>query len=143
MWPEAPETGYTHRTHYNIVPGYAEGSQAHEYSELVQAHQRAWQGSSTQPYIPEVTAGWDKRPWEGTSGLNQQPGWYFPDRTPRQFAGFLRDAIRWMDAHPDQTTPERVVLIYAWNEFGEGGYIAPTKGDPQGLYLQAIRSVVK
>ena len=37
---------------------------------------------------------------------------------------------------------ERIALIYAWNEFGEGGYIAPTKGDPDGKYLQALRSVV-
>lgn len=27
-------------------------------------------------------------------------------------------------------------------EFGEGGYIAPTQGDPDGKYLQALRSVV-
>jgi hypothetical protein len=134
--------GYTHGTHYNIVPGYAAGSQARKYAELVQAHRQAWQGSPAQPYIPEVTAGWDKRPWEKSSGLNQESGWYFPDRTPEQFAGFLRDAIAWMDAHPDQTTADRVVLIYAWNEFGEGGYIAPTKGDPQGRYLDAIQSVV-
>jgi hypothetical protein len=47
-----------------------------------------------------------------------------------------------MDQHPEQTTKERLVLIYAWNEFGEGGYIAPTKGDPQGQYLRALKSVV-
>jgi len=74
--------------------------------------------------------------------LNQQPGWYFPDRTPEQFADFLRDAIRWMDRHAEETTAERIVLIYAWNEFGEGGYIAPTKGDSHGDYLNALRSVV-
>ena len=33
-------------------------------------------------------------------------------------------------------------MIYAWNEYGEGGYIAPTVGDPNGLYLNAIQSVV-
>ena len=33
-------------------------------------------------------------------------------------------------------------MIYAWNEFGEGGFIAPTVGDPDGLYLDAIKSVV-
>lgn len=43
--------------------------------------------------------------------------------------------------HPEQTTAERIVLIYAWNEFGEGGYLAPTKGDPDGKYLKALRSV--
>jgi hypothetical protein len=47
-----------------------------------------------------------------------------------------------MDQHPEETTAERIVLIYAWNEFGEGGYIAPTKGDPQGDYLNVLRSVL-
>ncbi len=134
--------GYTHRTHYNIVPGYAGGSQEHPYAELAVAHQKAWYGSREQPYIPEVTAGWDKRPWEGPQGLGQKPGFYFPDRTPAAFGGFVQAAMDWMDRHPEQTTKERLVLVYAWNEFGEGGYLAPTKGDPQGQYLKALKSVV-
>ena len=63
--------------------------------------------------------------------------------TPEQFQDFLCSAIDWMDEHPEQTTAERLVLIYAWNEFGEGGYIAPTKGDPDGAYLKVIKSVVQ
>ncbi len=137
-----PRQGYGYRTHYNIIPGYADGSQEHSYAELVAAHQKAWSGSREQPYIPEVTAGWDKRPWEGPLGLNQKPGWYFPGRTPAAFGRFVQSAIDWMEKHPEQTTKERLVLVYAWNEFGEGGYIAPTKGDPQGQYLKALKSVV-
>lgn len=137
-----PERGFTHRTHYNVVPGYAAGSEEHKYAELATANRAQWKGDPAQPYIPIMTAGWDKRPWEGPAGLNQKAGWYYPDRTPEQFADFLREAIGWMDKHPDQTTEERLVLVYAWNEFGEGGYIAPTKGDPDGKYLKAVRSVV-
>jgi hypothetical protein len=137
-----PKAGYTLRTYYNIVPGYADGAQERPYAELVAAHQKAWSGSTEQPFIPEVTAGWDKRPWEGPLGLNQKPGSYFPDRTPAAFGRFVQSAIDWMDQHPQQTTKERLVLVYAWNEFGEGGYIAPTKGDPQGQYLEALKSVV-
>ncbi|MFI5379026.1 MAG: glycoside hydrolase family 99-like domain-containing protein [Tepidisphaerales bacterium] len=136
------KVGFTHRTHYNIVPGYAGGSEQHKYAELVAAHKAAWRGSREQPYMPEVTAGWDKRPWEGENGLGQRPGSYFPDRSPEQFGQFLRDAIRWMDEHPEQTTAERMVLVYAWNEFGEGGYIGPTKGDPDGAYLKAIKAAI-
>ncbi len=137
-----PKPGFGLRTRYNRIPGYADGSQQHPYAELVAAHQEVWSGSPQQPYIPTVTAGWDKRPWEGPEGLGQQPGWYYPDRTPDAFAKFLESAITWMDQHPDQTTKERLVLIYAWNEFGEGGYIAPTKGDPDGKYLKAVKAVV-
>ena len=137
-----PNVGYTHRTHYNIIPGYASGSEKHAYTELLTAHQQQWQGSGQQPYIPVITAGWDKRPWEGIDGLGQTQGWYYPDRTPSQFGAFLESAIQWMDQHPDQTTAERIVLVYAWNEFGEGGYITPTKADPEGAYLKALKSAV-
>jgi hypothetical protein len=135
--------GFTHTTHYNIVPGYAAGSEARKYAELIQAHQNAWRGSRDQPYLPTLSVGWDKRPWEGDRGLGQKPGWYFPDRTPEQFAAALQSAIEWMDRHPEQTTAERLLLLYAWNEFGEGGYLAPTKGDPGGAYLQAVKQVIE
>ena len=135
-------TGFTHQTHYNITLGYTGGSQEHRYTELVEAHQKAWSGGKELPFIPEVTAGWDKRPWEGERGLNQKPGWYFPDRTPELFGQFLQSGVDWMDQYPAQTTKERLLLIYAWNEFGEGGYIAPTRGDPQGRYLEALKAVL-
>lgn len=135
--------GFTHATHYNIVPGYAGTSEARKYAELVEAHQRAWRGSRDQPYMPTLSVGWDKRPWEGDRGLGQKPGWYFPDRTPAQLAAGLESAIAWMDQHPDQTVAERIVLLYAWNEFGEGGYLAPTKGDPEGAYLKAVKRASK
>ena len=82
-------------------------------------------------------AGWDARPW-GTP-----PTWYFnPTRTPEAVGAHLQKAIDWIDENPTLATPERLVMLYAWNEFGEGGYIAPTMGDPDGLYLDAIKSVV-
>ena len=68
--------------------------------------------------------------------------WYFPDRTPEAFGKFLQSSIDWMDQNPDRTTKERIVLVYAWNEFGEGGYLAPTKGDPEAKYLRALKEVV-
>lgn len=138
-----PEMGYTHRTHYNIIPGYVEGGEEHKYAELVAANEAGWEGSREQPCIPIITAGWDKRPWEGPRGQNQPEGWYFPDRTPEQFEQALRNSVKWMDEHSDKVTAERLVLIYAWNEFGEGGHIAPTKGDPDGKYLKAIKKVAK
>jgi len=136
------KAGFTHRTHYNIVPGYTSGSKQQPYASLVDVHRKAWKGSPDQPYMPIVTAGWDKRPWEGPDGLGQKEGSYFPDRTPQAFGEFLRSAIDWMDRNPTQTTAERLVLIYAWNEFGEGGYIAPTADDPDAKYLQAMKTVL-
>ena len=135
-----PDIGYTHRTQYGLLAH--RGAEAHKFSELADENRRIWGGGTPQqPYIPMITAGWDNRPWEGLWG---KPAlWHYPDRTPEQFASLLRDAIGWMDKHPEQITAERLMVIYAWNEFGEGGYIAPTRGDTDGKYLQAIQTVLK
>jgi len=135
---------FTHSAHYNVVPGYASGSEEHKFTELIEATKNEWAGAGTeeQPYIPVLSAGWDKRPWEGPTGLGQPEGWYYPDSSPELFKGFLEDAIKWMDNNPNKTTKERIVLIYAWNEIGEGGYLIPTKGDPDAAKLKIIKSVV-
>ena len=138
------DKNFNYKTHYNMNPGYVAGHEAHKYSELIDAHKKQWSGTEKQPYIPEVTVGWDKRPWEDKSGNGKggaKEGWYFPNRTPEEFKGFLSDAITWMDEHPTQTLKERFVLVYAWNELGEGGYLVPTKGDPEASYLKVIKSI--
>jgi hypothetical protein len=135
---------FDYKTHYNMNPGYVAGHEEHPYVELIDSHKKNWIGSEKQPYIPEVTVGWDKRPWEDKSGKGTggaKEGWYFPKRTTGEFKGFLTDAVKWMDEHPTQTTKERMVLIYAWNELGEGGYLVPTKGDPKASYLKVVGKV--
>jgi len=51
--------------------------------------------------------------------------WY-PDRTPKLVEEFVRAGVRWLDEHPDKATPQRLQLLYAWNENGEGGYLTPS-----------------
>ncbi|MDR1454875.1 MAG: glycoside hydrolase family 99-like domain-containing protein [Tannerella sp.] len=137
------KAGFTHTTHYNVIPGYAAGSEEHHFDELMKATEAEWKGTEQQPYIPLLTSGWDKRPWENKDGLNQNQGWYYPDSSPEKFKNFLKDAIQWMDDNPTKTTNERLVLIYAWNELGEGGYLVPTKGDPDAAKLKIIKEVVE
>ena len=137
------QPGFTHRTHYNVIPGYASGSEEHQFQELVDATEAQWSGTEQQPYIPLLTAGWDKRPWEGPDGLGQKEGWYYPDSSPEKFRNFLTDAVQWMDNNPTKTTKERLVLIYAWNEIGEGGYLVPTRDDPNAAKLKMIKEVAE
>ena len=63
--------------------------------------------------------------------------WY-PDRTPKLVEEFMRLGVRWLDKHPDKATPQRLLLIYAWNENGEGGYLTPTAKDGT-KYLKAVQ----
>ena len=137
---------YSHVTRYNAVPGWGAGETEYPYQSLTEYVEGndSWapgiwntESGAPQSYIPTIMAGWDARPW------NIPPSWYFnPTRTPEAVGAHLQQAIDWIDANPTLATPERLVMIFAWNEFGEGGYIVPTLGEPNGLYLDAIQAVV-
>lgn len=135
------KSGFNYSTHYNVTAGGNGRSEEHKYIELVEANKKAWGGTEQQPYIPIITVGWDKRPWEGPKGLGQNEGWYYTGESPEIFRNYLASAIDWMNANPQKTTKEKVVLIYAWNELGEGGYLVPTKDDPDAAKLKVIKEI--
>ncbi|MDR0704030.1 MAG: glycoside hydrolase family 99-like domain-containing protein [Planctomycetaceae bacterium] len=139
-YESAKQKAFTFSTHYNLNSGYSSGHEEHKFQELIDRVKPRWKGTEEQPYIPVINSGWDKRPWENPNGPSQ--GWYFPDSSPELFKSFLKDAIHWMDENPTKTTKERLVLIYAWNELGEGGYLVPTKVDPDAAKLKMIKEVV-
>ena len=133
--------GYDGFTGYNYIQGYHyEGPEPyiHPYGELAECHMSAWDRfakDSPLPYMPIVTCGWDCRGWEKPGAPPRS--WYYPDRTPKQVYEFVSAAGDWMENNPSKTVEEKAVLLYAWNEYGEGGYIAPTKWD-SGAYLDAV-----
>ena len=142
------EDGFSVRTHYNVTPKgtwASQKSERHSYQELVEANVQAWQGTSGQPFIPVATQGWDRRPWEGIGGLGPKGStisWYYDKGTPEAFAGMLTRMAQWMEANPALATPDRLALVYAWNEIGEGGWLVPCKEEPDGTYLKVSRRVV-
>ena len=139
-----PEDGFNFRTHYNVIPGYGKPSAEHPYSELMDLQVSKWQGSPKQSYIPSLPVGWDRRPWEAPDGLKNgaEPSWYFKGKTPEAFQSYIEKMAKWMDANPEQVTKDRLAVIYAWNEIGEGGWLVPCKDDPNGAYLKVIKHVV-
>ena len=145
-----PEDGFALRTQYNITPKGTwtyKKSEKHTYQEIIEADAQAWQGTSGQPYIPVATQGWDRRPWEAPNGEGFSPkgveiSWWFEKATPAQFGGLLERLAQWMEKNPAAVTKDRLAIIYAWNEIGEGGWLVPCKDDPDGAYLKAIRNVV-
>ena len=47
--------------------------------------------------------------------------------TPDELAAHLRDAIEWTKANRE-INPANTIIIYAWNEHDEGGWLQPTLG---------------
>ena len=93
------------------------------------------------PYMPVLPAGWDPRPWREP---DVKPVYKNPDRQEWE------RELKWM-AYDLRTSPElgiplpdgstqKAFTIYAWNEFGEGSYVAPTQGESY-MKLEGIKKI--
>ena len=92
----------------------------------------AYIAASTIPYIVPASPGFDLRPWASYTAPNELVR---TGSTATQFEQMLQQARSRIDAGK----APRVVLIEAWNQFGEGSYVEPTVG--RGFsYLDAIRN---
>jgi hypothetical protein len=144
-----PEDGFQIRTAYNTKPSKGLGlEEIYPYKLLVDWNVSVWNSADRTdlPYIPVATQGWDRRPWEAKNGEGLGKGsgvsQHFARGTPAEFEGYLKRMAEWMDANPKQATKDRIGLIYAWNEIGEGGWLVPCKDDPDGAWLKAIKRAV-
>lgn len=94
------------------------------------------------PYFPNVTMGWDptprvpaNKPYDGKSGYPNTPVLW--DNSPARFKLALEEAkARALSLPPGQ----RIVTIYAWNEWTEGGNLEPDTVTKMS-YLRAIHDV--
>jgi hypothetical protein len=120
------------------------GGGSQPFRKLIESNQRIFEQFAQQtplPYVPVVTIGWDRRPWEkGSLPPGKMSVWY-PDRTPELVEEFVGAGMKWLQDHPDKATPQRLLLLYAWNENGEGGYLTPTKADGTE-YLEAVERAI-
>ena len=128
-------------TTYMDMPALPQRPQPYPYELLIRHAEDGWvryAQQSARPYVPYVPAGWDPRPWRDT-----RPSFAFP--TQDEWTGALEKVKQALDEYPELGIPARagrkkMFLIYAWNEFGEGGFLAPTVGE-KASKLEAIRKV--
>ena len=99
------------------------------FAALAAKTRRFWEAgrAAGASIVPIVTSGWDNRtryetpvPWTHGSTNNAIPP------APAELAGHLADALDWTRLHRGSVTPANTVLIYAWNENDEGGWLCPT-----------------
>ncbi len=94
------------------------------------------------PLIPTVNTGWDFRPEADPSipYRNPEADW-IAQATPQQIAAHLESAVTWVKTNPEICVAN-AILIYAWNELNEGGWLLPTlkEGDAR---LVEIRKVLR
>ena len=89
------------------------------------------------PVIPGFTQNFDERPRYGC--IKNPPCWYDPtDSFRKNFQQDLAQLKAWMDEQPREES--RILSIYAWNEWHEGGIIEPNVRDG-ARYLDMINTV--
>ncbi|MDR3708468.1 MAG: discoidin domain-containing protein [Capsulimonadaceae bacterium] len=122
----ASSTGF----HYDAISHYVTGAiGGAPFTAVMSNSEERWNRDKMfgLDVVPNVTAGADPRP----RLVNPVP-WarYYADHwaqepTPGEVGAHVKQAMDWIDANPG-ADPSRLVLIYAWNEFDEGGWICPT-----------------
>ncbi|MBI2841247.1 MAG: hypothetical protein HYX75_23255 [Acidobacteria bacterium] len=91
------------------------------------------------PFVPALMEGLDARPW-------QDPREFFRFPTSRQWCEAVRRLAAELGANPQvgQISLEprvQAFIIYAWNEYGVGGILAPTRGDKYMKLVQLRRAI--
>ena len=131
---------YDFLTTYMEMPNPARRDEPYPYEDLIKYAEDGWirYGGSRKPYVPYVPSGWDPRPWK-----DPRPSFEMPTRD--QWKDALVRAKSALDKYPNLGIPvkggrQKAILIYAWNEFGEGGIVAPTRGEGM-MKLDEIREV--
>ncbi len=94
---------------------------------------------SVLPYMPFLSAGWNPKPWG-----DPRASFAFPTREEWGLA--LRNTAQDLAQSKKLGIPlpgggvQKAFTIYAWNEFGEGGIVAPNQGEG-AMKLEGIRDV--
>ncbi len=153
-WNPAADFERMRHKGFDAVSAYAKGGSQASFAELAKAVEKDyWEQAARArvPYIPLVTTGWDKNPrkdnpvsWEKGHSYHRQD--VFPSRAePAEIARHLGNALAFVRRHREVCQAQAVIL-YAWNEYDEGGWIAPTlraDGAADTSRLDAIREVLK
>ena len=111
---------------YAIGGGTTSGS---PYGTLAVAAHSFWDAdkSTGANVVPIVTSGWDNRPCAEHPTPWDAGGWnYFQAPTASELTGHVADALAWTSANRCVAAAANTVLMYAWNEHDEGGWISPT-----------------
>lgn len=145
-WPPAELFDFT--ATYMGVPKDVEAQETdYPYATLAEKT-RTWREnrvSDPLPWMPYLAAGWNPRPWTyPTAPAHYQRFFEFPTRA--EFTDELKAMKESLDKHPSLGLPkkdgtqQKAFTIYAWNEFGEGGIVAPTQGNGT-MMLECIENV--
>jgi hypothetical protein len=125
--------GFDAATSYGNPRGSQKTPPGHElpFSNCANGSRRYWDTakSISIPFIPPVSLGWDYRPNLDEPNLakgRNVAGDYCDAPSDQEIKSLVREAC---DIALKSNAGFPSILIYAWNEYTEGGWVAPTRGE--------------
>jgi len=119
---------------------FSAGENGSEYTNIIEDGPKKWNEmkATTMQVVPNVTTGWDPRPRFENGDLGSGTRWN-QNATASEIVHNLQNALTWVDSNKFHTFPN-TILMYAWNEFDEGGWLCPTynEADPSKPNTQRI-----
>ena len=112
------------------------------YTEMLGRWQMIMNKLSGYFHVPCASTGFDARPWyritwgnnnQSVNSLN-----YNTDINLSAFSDHLKQVKAYLDSQPSETS--RTLVIYAWNEWGEGGIVEPSRVGGYE-YLDTIQNI--
>lgn len=151
-WMASNEYNKAKKVGFDAVSAYALSSNLPQFTQFSKEVERIfWHEvkSAKIPLVPLVSTGWDKNPrkdnpvsWEKGHAYHKQNT--FPSRAkPEEIANHFKNSIKFIKANP-KLCSAKTVIFYAWNEYDEGGWLAPTRGKAgkaNNERLEAIKDV--
>ncbi len=128
-------------------------AKAGSFSELAARAEAFWEecAATGAPVAPICMTGWDRRTrvmnpvsWGSFHLQPDADQYYYKRGTPEELAAHIGRGVSWFKKHPGKNGTE-LVLIYAWNEFDEGGWLVPALPPPHGegtARIDALRKVL-
>ena len=126
---------------YMAVPELTKKAVDYPYEELVEEAKKNLNVRKLDDlnWVPYFPSGWNPRPWR-----DPRPTFEFPNRDQwkARLEELKEDLLRYpkLGFPKKDGTTQKAFTIYAWNEYGEGGIVAPTTGD-QYMKLEVIKEV--
>lgn len=137
---------------FEAVSAYAIAG-AGKFADVARQAEGNWKSAldGAVPCVPLVTTGWDKRPrmdhpvsWELTHDYHKTKT-FTETATPAEIGTHLSRTLVWVREHAE-TCPAQTVIIYAWNENDEGGWLTPTRkadGTADTGRLDAVKAALE
>jgi hypothetical protein len=117
--------GFDALSAYAVAGGSPSGAPFHD---VVTAATEGWEQarSTGMQVVPWLSAGWDPRPRiETPTPWVTYSNEYYLAPTPEELSRHTAAGLAWTRTWP-WSCPADVVLLYAWNEHDEGGWVCPT-----------------